>query len=606
MPNIDLSILNQRQTPAFFADTLANRPAPSFVGRIFISTDTLDLYRDTGSAWLLLSPSSTGTITGSGAAGQVTYFSGTSSITGSNDLFWDSVNGHLGIGTITPSTALTIFHDQNQIIQLNQTTATNDTKIAFQNSGTPLWRIGNSYNAGANDYGIFDVVGAIQPLTIKKTTGQTFIGAQTTSSGRLVVNDTTGDNHIVVIGATAPSLRINNSGSGSTKQIGIGLATATNNFIQGSVDRDMAIFNGSTTPSPILFGIYGTTNIQEAARISSSRNFLIGTSVDGGQRLQISGGARATGYYLDGMTAGSGALYYSGASNRVTLANYNAGGILLFEVNGGNTALTLNSDLSATFVNDITATGSGNIVIKAISSNNFPLFQLVDNRLGGAIWNIEGGRNIGNLQFRSSIFGNSVLELASSGASTFSGSVSINSGNALTLNNSSNTASGSLLCPGGGSLALRSYGNDMIYLNENSDIRFLTSNNERARVSSSGNLLIGTTTDAGYKLQVNGSAQATRFTSSETTINMPDNTATTIFTGQSGVFLVSIQVIGNGSQVGYAICGFRGASPTLYVLASGTGSQLSFSVSGTNLQATQTAGVALDARVSYISLVTPG
>jgi hypothetical protein len=301
MPNIDLSILNQKATPAFFADTLANRPAPSFVGRIFISTDTLDLYRDTGTAWLLLSPSSTGTITGSGAAGQVTYFSATSSITGSNNLFWDSVNGHFGIGTNAPGTALQINHGQSQLIRLNQTTATNDTKIAFQNSGVALWRIGNSYNAGANDYAVFDVVSNLERFSIK-TTGQTFIGAQTTSSGRLVVNDATGDNHIVVIGATAPSLRINNSGSGATKQIGIGLATATNNFIQGAVDRDMAIFNGSTTPSPILFGVYdaGTSNTQEAARISAARNFILGSIVDTGEKIQITGNGSITGTLTTG------------------------------------------------------------------------------------------------------------------------------------------------------------------------------------------------------------------------------------------------------------------------------------------------------------------
>ena len=89
---VTLDILNQKDTPAFYADTLANRPAAGFTGRVFISTDTLDLYRDTGTTWVLLSPSSTGTITGSGAAGQVTYFSAASSITGTNNLFWDSTN----------------------------------------------------------------------------------------------------------------------------------------------------------------------------------------------------------------------------------------------------------------------------------------------------------------------------------------------------------------------------------------------------------------------------------------------------------------------------------------------------------------------------------
>lgn len=67
---------------------------------------------------------------------------------------------------------------------------------------------------------------------------------------------------------------------------------------------------------------------------------------------------RSSGYYLTGMTSGSGALYYSSGANRVTVANYNTNGIVLFEVNGGSAALTLNADLSATFASTLNATGA--------------------------------------------------------------------------------------------------------------------------------------------------------------------------------------------------------------------------------------------------------
>jgi len=297
MPAIDLSILNQRQTPAFYADTLANRPSAGFVGRIFVSTDTFAFYRDNGTTWDLIGGPGTGTITGSGAAGQVSFWNGASTITGNNDLFWDNVNGHLGIGTNVPGTALQIDHDQNQFIRLNQTTATNDTKIAFQNSGVALWRIGNSYNAGANDFGIYDVVGAIQPVTVKKTTGQVLIGTSTVGSGKLVVASATGDNGVQIVGASSPSLRIDNAESSPTKRAGLGIATAANNFIQGSIDGQFCIFNGSTTPSSIQFGIYdsGTSNVQVAARITALRNFCVGRNFDSGEKLQIDGTSLFTG-----------------------------------------------------------------------------------------------------------------------------------------------------------------------------------------------------------------------------------------------------------------------------------------------------------------------
>jgi hypothetical protein len=72
----------------------------------------------------------------------------------------------------------------------------------------------------------------------------------------------------------------------------------------------------------------------------------------------FSSSVRSSGYYLTGMTSGSGALYYSSGANRVTVANYNASGIVTFEVNGGSTALTLNSNLSATFASTLSATGA--------------------------------------------------------------------------------------------------------------------------------------------------------------------------------------------------------------------------------------------------------
>jgi hypothetical protein len=47
-----------------------------------------------------------GGISGSGASGQVAYWTGTSAQSGSNNLFWDNANGRLGIGTNVPATIL--------------------------------------------------------------------------------------------------------------------------------------------------------------------------------------------------------------------------------------------------------------------------------------------------------------------------------------------------------------------------------------------------------------------------------------------------------------------------------------------------------------------
>lgn len=48
-------LLNNGNTPGILSDVIANQPAFGVVGRLFIATDTNKIYRDTGTAWVLLS-----------------------------------------------------------------------------------------------------------------------------------------------------------------------------------------------------------------------------------------------------------------------------------------------------------------------------------------------------------------------------------------------------------------------------------------------------------------------------------------------------------------------------------------------------------------------
>jgi len=726
MPAIDLSILNQRQTPAFYADVFANRPAAGFVGRIFVSTNTFAFYRDNGTGWDLIGGPGTGTITGSGATGQialwdgastitgdsgltyngtdnsltaskfivtggtssqflkadgsvdsssyvpytgattslnmgannisgqnyfingngvnsggylgikqysgtssgslgytslyaalqnslyiqysqtnstvktvelssgllgttprqyqfpdadgtlaltsnipsvsgavgqVSYFNGINSITGSNDLFWDSVNGHFGVGTNVPGTALDVHHDQPTVAILNQTVATNDVRIGFQNNGVGLWRIGAFYNAGANDFGIYDAVAAIQPVTVKKTTGQVLIGTSTVGSGKLVVASATGDNGIQIVGATAPSLRIDNAESGPTLRAGLGISTAANNFIQGSANRDFCIFNGTTAlASPILFGIYdaGTTNVQEAARISASRNFLIGTTTDTGVKLNVNG----TSNFASNVSIGS-----SGTSD---ISWGTAGGIKLSRTNvGPEYALNQRWTGSAAYVDiassnqwnggvTILPNGGGNVGISTTSPN--ALFTI------GSGYSLE--MNINAVTPRIDIIDNNV----------YTGSFK-SFGGLVTLANSSNNA-----------------------------LAFSTNGSERMRLNNTGNLLLGTTTDDGEKLQVNGIIKpATGYRQYASGLNIPNNTATTFFTptADQGLYIVYLSLpAGAGSPANYsayAIVSFDALASR--ILQQTDAANLFITLSGNNLQARQTSGGPQDITYRIIKIV---
>lgn len=54
MIEINNNVLNQNQTPALFTDVLANRPNFGLLGRLFFSTDSQEIYQDTGTSWQLI------------------------------------------------------------------------------------------------------------------------------------------------------------------------------------------------------------------------------------------------------------------------------------------------------------------------------------------------------------------------------------------------------------------------------------------------------------------------------------------------------------------------------------------------------------------------
>ena len=103
MPNINLSVLNQRQTPALYADTLANIPAAGYLGRIFYSTDTFAIYRDNGTGWDLFGGPGTGTVTGTGTTGQIAIWTGSSIISGTGTTGSGSVVLNNSPALTTPS-----------------------------------------------------------------------------------------------------------------------------------------------------------------------------------------------------------------------------------------------------------------------------------------------------------------------------------------------------------------------------------------------------------------------------------------------------------------------------------------------------------------------
>ena len=55
--------INQKGTPLLYTDILSNRPQYGINGRLFFSTDSQQIFEDTGTSWLLLADA-TGSVSG--------------------------------------------------------------------------------------------------------------------------------------------------------------------------------------------------------------------------------------------------------------------------------------------------------------------------------------------------------------------------------------------------------------------------------------------------------------------------------------------------------------------------------------------------------------
>jgi hypothetical protein len=112
-----------------------------------------------------------------------------------------------------------------------------------------------------------------------------------------------------------------------------------------------------------------------------------------------------------------------------------------------------------------------------------------------------------------------------------------------------NTNSGNLNTDGF-QIGLESNGTDVYFINrENGFIKFRTNNLDRFSIFSTGNVAINTTTDAGYKLDVNGTARVQN-TITLTGINTPNNANLPLALGN---FMLDVQTTNPNTSAGSII-----------------------------------------------------
>lgn len=261
--NISGFVLNEQGVPAFYADTLANIPAPGEIGRMFVSTDTFALYRDTGSSWDLIGGPGAGTVTGSGASGQVSFWNGASSLTGSNNLFWNAGANFLGIGTAGPSSAL----DVRGVITVNTNgiPSTISTRYGANSGGNNIWIGGGGQSSiGASGQ---PLLGSVNTSLGVNALFQVTTGYRNVAVGyqALFINQTGISN--VAVGALSLQSLVSGSFNTAVGYQALTNATASNNSAFGST----ALFSNTSGAQNVAVG-----NSALGANTNGSNNVAVG------------------------------------------------------------------------------------------------------------------------------------------------------------------------------------------------------------------------------------------------------------------------------------------------------------------------------------------
>jgi len=609
---VTINIPSQVKTYA----NLAAFPATGAVKTIYIAEDTNKTYRWTGTAYVEISGAdfsgyvptsrtltingvtqdlsadrtftiSTGLTVGttpisSGTIGRVFFQGSTNVLQQSSSLFWDGTNNRLGIGTSTPTSVVEINHNPTGIndttgLILNNGLAGSTLKSIIFNSGTTergtfgVHNGSGEFRWGISSGGYFPTIYANGSERLRiNTTGNVLINTTTDAGFKLDVNGT---------GRFQNTLKFSNSITASTQ----------NGYFEGNsagnITNTTAVFNfqyPTISTSGTMFQFSDNINTGFVSDLYGNKDIV---RIFGGFK-NPNGAHNYSDLKIDPTYQGNAAssiirgIYYNPTNSLTGTYTHRAiettSGNVIF--NGGNVGIGLANPVGKTDI----VTGFADV-----SSLNQPeTFRLRSTTVDGntRVMNFgishtgAGGANQGYGYIQFGYSGGSVdnpLVLQPLGGGVSIGAAIATSDYKLQVSQESSIKASAN--SGGGALGGRlsfpfagSYSGKVAYIAQVQDttnwfnsagLVFATVNGsdisaatgvERMRIGGNGNVLINTTTDAGYKLDVNGTARVkgTGTTISTTSFTVQDSASSDLFrVYDNGLVAIKAGVISlNGSN----------------------------------------------------------
>jgi hypothetical protein len=506
--------------------------------------------------------------------------------------------GNVGIGTASPSAMLTL---------LGLTPF-----IRIERSGVNTWQIQNNNNVGTiTGFSINNVTAGTTPFFINQDTGNLLLGATADNGFRLDVNGTGR------FSASGNSLRLNSTSNDvwatfipETGHAWRWQARTTSQFSIYNETLGVFPFTIESTGAATFSNLAGSGT----RMVVADANGLLSTQAIGSGSITGSGTTNYLPKFTGTSTIGNSLLFDNGSSvgigttnlnksgsstaftvNTATAANYSAfelssGDALNFYINANNANSYIVSLGSRPMIfntngNDrMTLDSSGNLGLGVTPSAWVSTVKAIDISSATALWAGGNGQpalgyNVfvntsGNLIYKTSEFASRYEQI--SGQHQWYTAPSGTAGNAISFTQAMTLDANGRLALGGttvtdntllniqGSSAVSNVG---IVLNKTNstaqvygiinqgplDIYNYTASSYMLRITTGGNLLVGTTTDAGFKLDVNGTGRFTGQVDSLTRfyvvatppatngglINVRDTVTATNVTSFGGVFFNS-------------------------------------------------------------------